>query len=82
MSKDLLTPDEVADLLDVSPQTLASWRTTGRYELPFLKLGRLVRYRASDVVEFVDSLDAEEAEDLEAEVPDDDDLDDQEEDGE
>jgi excisionase family DNA binding protein len=77
MSDQLLTPDEVADLFDVSPQTLASWRTTGRYDLPFLKIGRLVRYRASDVQEFLEGLDASEAEDLGAEDPDNDDLDEQ-----
>ena len=71
MSDELLTPDDVASLLDVSPQTLASWRTTGRYELPFLKIGRLVRYRASDVEEFIDGLDSEDADDLTADRGDD-----------
>jgi excisionase family DNA binding protein len=73
MSDELLTPDDVAELLDVSPQTLASWRTTGRYELPFLRIGRLVRYRRSDIEEFLDSLDTAEASDLDCEDPDDED---------
>jgi excisionase family DNA binding protein len=73
MSDELLTPDDVAELLDVSPQTLASWRTTGRYELPFLRIGRLVRYRRSDIEEFLDSLDTAEAPDLDCEDPDDED---------
>jgi excisionase family DNA binding protein len=78
VSDQLLTPEEVADLFDVSPQTLASWRTTGRYDLPFLKIGRLVRYRASDVEEFLDGLDADDAVDLDAEDPGAEDLDEQE----
>jgi excisionase family DNA binding protein len=63
MSSELLTPDEVADLLGVSVQTLASWRTTGRYELPYVKIGRLVRYRADALEEFLDDVDSEEADD-------------------
>ena len=70
MSDELLTPDDVAEMLDISPQTLASWRTTGRYDLPFLRIGRLVRYRLSDVEEFLNGFEAAEAEDLDAEDPD------------
>ena len=38
-----------AALLDVSPGTLSVWRSTGRYALPFLKIGRKVRYRRADI---------------------------------
>lgn len=44
-----------ADFLAVKPQTLAVWRTTGRYSLPFAKIGRTVRYRMSDLRAFVAS---------------------------
>lgn len=46
----LLTPAEVADLLKVKPRTLEDWRL-GRAgpALPFVRLGRTVRYRAADV---------------------------------
>ncbi len=63
MSRELLTPDDVADLLDISVQTLASWRASGRYDLPYVKIGRLVRYRKSAVEEFLDDFDADESED-------------------
>lgn len=46
---DLLDDHATAALLDVSPGTLSVWRSTGRYSLPFLKIGRKVRYRRSDV---------------------------------
>ena len=36
-------------MLDVSPGTLSVWRSTGRYALPFLKIGRKVRYRRADL---------------------------------
>lgn len=42
---DLLDEDAAANLLDVAPGTLSVWRSTGRYELPFIKVGRNVRYR-------------------------------------
>ena len=58
MTNELLTPDDVAELLDVSSQTLASWRTTGRYDLPFVRIGRLVRYRRADIEEFLEGLEA------------------------
>lgn len=44
---DLLDDHAAAALLDVSPGTLSVWRSTGRYNLPFLKIGRKVRYRRS-----------------------------------
>ncbi len=50
----LLTASQVAEHLSISPQTLANWRTAGRYatELPHLKMGRSIRYRASAVESF------------------------------
>lgn len=48
----LLTPQEVANRLGVSTTTLATWRCTKRYPLPYVKVGRLVRYRQADVDAF------------------------------
>jgi hypothetical protein len=45
----LLTPKETARLLGVSVQTLAVWRCKNRYGLPYVRLGRLIKYR-SDVI--------------------------------
>lgn len=44
---------QAADVLDLKPTTLAVWRSTGRYNLPYLKVGRLVKYRISDLAEFL-----------------------------
>lgn len=44
---------QAASVLGVKKSTLAVWRSTGRYNLPFLKVGRLVRYRVSDLAEFL-----------------------------
>jgi excisionase family DNA binding protein len=51
----LLTPQEVAEFLGVRVNTLNYWRCTGRYELPYTKIGRLVRYRPADVDAFIES---------------------------
>ena len=49
----LLSPDEVADVLGVSKQTLAVWRCEQRYPLPYVKVGSRVRYRPTDVQQFM-----------------------------
>ena len=51
----LLTPKETGGLLGVSVETLATWRSTGRYPLKYVKVGKLVRYRQADVEEFINS---------------------------
>jgi excisionase family DNA binding protein len=50
----LITTAEMAKLLGVSPNTLEVWRSTGRYSLPFVKIGRNVRYRKSTAAKFID----------------------------
>lgn len=45
----MLDDKAAAALLDVTPGTLSVWRSTGRYNLPFVKVGRKVRYRTSDI---------------------------------
>jgi excisionase family DNA binding protein len=45
----LLQPIEASEYLGVTIRTLSVWRCTGRYNLPFVKVGRLVRYRKSDL---------------------------------
>lgn len=51
---ELLTRDKAAAYLGCRPQTLAVWAATGRYRLPFLKVGRLVRYRRADLDAFLE----------------------------
>lgn len=51
----LMTPEEVAEYLSVSVETLNVWRCTKRYNLPYIKAGRLVRYREQDLETFVTS---------------------------
>lgn len=51
----LLSNDTAAQYLDVRPGTLETWRTARRYALPFIKVGRKVRYRKSDLDKFLTS---------------------------
>lgn len=51
----LLTPTETAELLGVAVDTLTIWRCTRRVVLPFVKVGRHVRYTPEAVAEFIRS---------------------------
>jgi len=52
--KTMLTRDEAADFLNVRPNTLAVWFSTGRYDLPVVRMGRTIRYRLGDLEAFID----------------------------
>jgi excisionase family DNA binding protein len=54
-SSRMLTRAEAAEFLGVRPQTLAVWSSTGRYSLPFARIGRCVRYRLADLQKFVEA---------------------------
>jgi len=51
---ELYSTDQAAKFLGLQPQTLARWRTERSNAIPFRKIGRLVRYRVSDLVEFTE----------------------------
>ncbi len=49
----LLTPNEAATLLGISPATLAVWRCTKRYHLRYVKVGKNVKYPADAIAAFI-----------------------------
>lgn len=51
----LLTPDSAAKLLGIPKQTLAAWRCNKRVNLPYIKVGRHIRYRLADLLAFIES---------------------------
>lgn len=55
LPRDLLDETEAAQYLTLSPGTLSVWRSTGRYSIPFVKVGRRVRYRRSDLLAWLES---------------------------
>lgn len=54
-ARELLSEREAAAVLDVAPGTLSVWRSTGRYPIPFVKVGRKVRYRQADLEKWLES---------------------------
>lgn len=53
MIKELMTRVEAAHYMGVQPETLEVWASTKRYNLTFIKVGRYVRYRKSDIDKFL-----------------------------
>lgn len=53
--KDIVLVDtkQAAQILCVSPHTLDVWRATNRYPLPFVRIGRKIRYSMSDLFAFI-----------------------------
>ena len=51
----LLDEKQAAEILTVTPGTLSVWRCTRRYPIPYVKVGRAVRYRLADLEAFMQS---------------------------
>ena len=49
----LLDRQEAAAYLGLKPQTLANWAVTRVHNLPYVKVGRNVRYRKQDLDAFI-----------------------------
>ena len=52
-SSPLLTRKQAAEYLGVEITTLHNWACTKRYNLKFIKVGRLAKYRTEDLDEFL-----------------------------
>jgi len=52
---ELLTRKQAAEYLTITPGTLAVWTCTKRYSLKYIKIGRHIRYRKSDLDSFIKS---------------------------
>jgi predicted site-specific integrase-resolvase len=51
---ELLTEEEAARFLRISPKTLMTWRSIGRYRLAFVKVGGRVRYEQAALRDFIE----------------------------
>ncbi len=51
----LFDTDTAAAYLDVTPRTLEVWRCVKRHAIPYIKVGRLVKYRQSDLDVWLES---------------------------
>lgn len=52
---DRLNSKQAGEYLHISDKTLAVWRCTKRYPLPYYKVGRLVQYKRSDLDAFIEA---------------------------
>jgi len=50
----LLTPEQVAEYLNISTRTLANWRSTGSNNLPYTKIGRCIRYKEAELNTYIE----------------------------
>ena len=50
----LISPNRASEILGISTGTLQVWRSTGRYDLCFVKIGGRVMYKAEDIQAFID----------------------------
>jgi hypothetical protein len=49
----LLDSKQAAEFLGVTASTLEVWRSTQRYPIPYVKVGRLVKYRVEALEAFL-----------------------------
>jgi excisionase family DNA binding protein len=52
---ELVGTEDAAQYPGVTPRTLEVWRCTKRHMIPYVKVGRLVRYRRADLDEWLNS---------------------------
>jgi len=62
MTKELFSTREAAEYVGARPHTLETWRASGRYGIPFVKVGRLVKYRRADLDAWLQSRTVDTAE--------------------
>lgn len=53
--EEILNTQQAAHLLGIKEKTLEVWRCTKRYNIPFIKVGRLVRYRKLDLLNWMET---------------------------
>ena len=51
----IITPSEAAKLLRTPEATLNKWRSTGENNIPYVKIGRNIRYRTTDLKKWVEA---------------------------
>ncbi|MBI5178155.1 MAG: helix-turn-helix domain-containing protein [Nitrospinae bacterium] len=50
----LLKEGDVATILGISPLTLRNERSRGKISIPYVRIGRLIRYRIEDLNSFIE----------------------------
>jgi predicted DNA-binding transcriptional regulator AlpA len=55
LASPLVDEKQASEILGLAPGTLSVWRCEKRYPLPYVKVGRSIRYRLADLERFVES---------------------------
>lgn len=55
MENNLLTTKQASEYLGITVGSLAVWRTTKRYNIPYIKVGALIKYKKSDLDQWLES---------------------------
>jgi len=50
----LVDEEEAAKFLNVSPRSMSKWRSTKEHGIPFVKIGRAVRYSIEDLESYIE----------------------------
>jgi hypothetical protein len=51
----IVNTQEAAQLIRTPEKSLIKWRSTGEHNIPFIKIGRNVRYRTKDLRDWIES---------------------------
>ena len=51
----IVNTQEAAQLIRTPERSLIKWRSTGEHNIPFIKIGRNVRYRTTDLRKWIDA---------------------------
>lgn len=51
----IIDTSEAAELLCTPEKSLIKWRSTGEHNIPYLKIGRNVRYRTQDLRKWIEA---------------------------
>lgn len=56
LNQDVLTDtDGASTLLNIPAATLIKWRSTGQNNIPYIRIGRQIKYRTSDLRAYIDA---------------------------
>lgn len=50
----LLDTQGAAKFLKIPASTLVKWRSTGAFNVPYIKIGRACRYRKTDLINYIE----------------------------
>lgn len=55
-----LTPVDVEEIFKIAVPTQAVWRSTNRHNIPYVKIGGLVRYPKNEFIEWIRDMNRKE----------------------